>query len=341
MDKKNFVFTLRVFDYDLSKRWYYEAVIDGHRIKRYGSINKFTSIKERLAAADQLRQKLELTPIQRALRSETLDYIETNKLRWRPKSFMTLKSKIVVFFDWLAGRTLTASAMNDFLLYLVGIGRSPTTRNGYLITLNMFNTECWHIPNLFSQTKRVRQEPTPARYFTRSQIDYLRPKLAEISPMLHFFVQFMYYTFIRPGELRFLRIEDIILEQNRIRVPATISKNKKEQYVAIPSAFLPVLQKEISGLPPTHYIFGGIKPYGTNFFSRLHQQIIKKLRFDTRSYKLYSWKHSGAVAAVLAGVSNKELQIQMRHHSLDELDGYLRQLGVADLHNLQDKFPAF
>jgi integrase len=341
MDKKNFVYTLRVFDYDLSKRWYYEANIDGRRIKKYGTINKFTSIKERLAAADQLRQKLVDTPVVRVLRTETMEYIENNKLRWRPKSFMTLKSKAVVFCNWLAGRALTASAMNDFLVHLIASGRSRTTRNGYLVTLKMFNTECWHIPHLFELSKRVRQEPTPARYFTRSQIDYLRPKFAETAPQLLFFVQFMYYTFIRPGELRFLRIEDIILEQLRVRIPAPISKNRKEQYVAIPSAFLPVLQKEISGLPPTHYIFGGIKPYGTNYFSRIHQQIIKKLRFDTTAYKLYSWKHAGAVAAVMSGVSHKELQLQMRHHSLDELDGYLRQLGVADMQNLQDKFPAF
>jgi hypothetical protein len=69
------------------------------------------------------------------------------------------------------------------------------------------------------------------------------------------------------------------------------------------------------------------------------RKVLNGLGFGNE-YKLYSWKHTGAVASVRAGVGLKELQIQLRHHSLEEVDKYLRQLGVWDLANLEDRFPA-
>jgi transcriptional regulator with XRE-family HTH domain len=45
-------------------------------------------------------------------------------------------------------------------------------------------------------------------------------------------------------------------------------------------------------------------------------------------------------AAVRAGISLKELQIQLRHYSLEEVGQYIRQLGVHDLQDLEGKFPA-
>ncbi|MDW3649885.1 MAG: hypothetical protein R8P61_22625 [Bacteroidia bacterium] len=73
--------------------------------------------------------------------------------------------------------------------------------------------------------------------------------------------------------------------------------------------------------------------------NRRHQEILKNLRFDTKRHKLYSWKHTGAVSAVKAGVPIKMLQIQLRHHSLDQVNQYLRKMGVHDLGRLAEMFP--
>lgn len=72
-----------------------------------------------------------------------------------------------------------------------------------------------------------------------------------------------------------------------------------------------------------------------------HLCILNALGFDkNKGYCLYSWKHTGAIQAVKNGVGVKELQIQLRHHSLDQVNEYLRQMGVWDLKNLQANFPA-
>ena len=76
----------------------------------------------------------------------------------------------------------------------------------------------------------------------------------------------------------------------------------------------------------------------TSYFLSKFRKALKSLGFGTE-YLLYSWKHTGAVACVRAGASLKELQIQLRHHSLEEVDKYIRQLGVNDLRDLEGRFP--
>lgn len=68
-------------------------------------------------------------------------------------------------------------------------------------------------------------------------------------------------------------------------------------------------------------------------------RLIRKIFGFGKGYTLYSWKHTGAIQAVKAGIGVKELQIQLRHHSLDMVNQYLRQMGVWDLGQLQEKFP--
>lgn len=56
-------------------------------------------------------------------------------------------------------------------------------------------------------------------------------------------------------------------------------------------------------------------------------------------FSLYSWKHTGAVRCVKSGMSLKSLQLQMRHHSLDQLNEYLRELGVLQMEDIKNDFP--
>jgi len=350
MDKKNLsvpvpvsptadLYTLRTFGNDLAKRWYFEYQVDGKRRKKYGNLNQFSTVRERHAAAQQLLSKIVATPVRRSLRKTSEAWLETNAPRWRKKSYQSIKSKITVFFDWLGVRTLNTSALADFLAHITAQGRSNTTYNNYIRVLKLVDSECWKIPNLFDGIKKRRAEPVPAKYFTRSQINHLRTHFERDAPELLLFVQFVYYTFIRPGELRFLRWEDVALEERRIVVRAEISKNRKEQYVRVPDAFMPVLESAAVGTLPTDYVFGGEHHRRKDYHSRQHQKLIRALRYDTRRYKLYSWKHTGVVAVAQAGVPIKQLQVQLRHHSLDQVDMYLRQLGIEDLANLERDFP--
>ncbi|MFQ5447931.1 MAG: hypothetical protein ACE5FF_13465 [Saprospiraceae bacterium] len=110
--------------------------------------------------------------------------------------------------------------------------------------------------------------------------------------------------------------------------------------MTIPIAFRPTVSK-LMMRSPKEFIFyknDATKPVPVNHMLKRFRNILNALGFG-HEYKLYSWKHTGAVACVRAGVGVKQLQIQLRHHSLEEVDKYLRQLGVWDLEGLEEKFP--
>ena len=70
-----------------------------------------------------------------------------------------------------------------------------------------------------------------------------------------------------------------------------------------------------------------------------HFDKIRKLINLPRDYKLYSFKHTGNVMAVKAGIGLKELQMQNGHHSLDQLNAYLRQMIGTESEALRTKGP--
>lgn len=116
--------------------------------------------------------------------------------------------------------------------------------------------------------------------------------------------------------------------------------------VRIPNQLLKILlERKIHTYPQNYFLFGkegkpGAKLCGINHFSRKHLDILRKMGYST-DYSLYSWKHIGVVSAVLAGINLKELQLQLRHHSLDQVQEYLKHLEVMDSEALRDKFPDF
>jgi len=333
----------------LSVRWFvYYLDEKGKRIKKYGDINQSLTLKGRKAAAQKLLEEIQLIHIQKSnlsLSQKIYEELENRKPTWRPKTYQCKKSKLDIFIKWMDDKEWTEESIyNFFFEHLTKEKRlSPTTYNDYILCLNQALGWCDQ-KHLLKEIEKRKASPTPAAYFTQSQRTFLSNALKNSNPTLWFFVQFVYYCFIRPrAELRMLKVGDVVLEEQKIRIPASIAKNKKEQYVSIPNAFFPTVKAKLKNRNPNEYVFPGLhhlSPTGMNTFGRQHRELLKELGFDTSRYKLYSWKHTGAVAAVKAGIHIKQLQIQLRHNSLDQVDEYLRQLGVSDLGDLRDKFPS-
>ena len=149
-----------------------------------------------------------------------------------------------------------------------------------------------------------------------------------------------YYCFIRPNELRQLKVEFVNLHATYIEIPGLVSKNRKTQRVAIPNGLLSELNF-LMQCEPEHFIFGGPGPEspGRDYLSKAHRRVLKALNIKGR-YGFYSWKHTGAVKAYKAGINMKDLQLQLRHHSLDMVNEYLKNLGVMDSDRIKNQFPA-
>lgn len=330
--------------FSLERKWnvFYPDPNTGKRRQKYGNINSFNTYKGRLKAAEELRWKV-LATLHRGLRMKKIlsDHV-SNRHYTAKKTRDGHISKVKCFLEWLGPRKLDKEGVETFFKQLIK-SKSASTYNDYIAVLGKLFEEV-KIKHFLSEVKKVKAYPVPARYFQPHQQRRLAAFMKEYEPELWLHCQFIYYCFIRPqAELLPMKIGDILFEEKKILVRGNNAKNHREQYVAIPDAFFPHI-KPLMNKSPGEFIFPSPDDYTkhrtVNHFRKRHRIMLKGFNYDTKQFKLYSWKHTGAVAAVKAGANLKELQLQLRHHSLDQVDAYLRQLGVHDLVNLRKVMPS-
>ncbi|RZK27230.1 MAG: hypothetical protein EOO43_00300 [Flavobacterium sp.] len=148
-----------------------------------------------------------------------------------------------------------------------------------------------------------------------------------------FFVKMIYYTCIRPKELRYLQLKHINLEQNVITVPASISKNKKSLPISIDESLSRELKAlKIPSFADSDYLLGsthtiiGEKRIGENTPYNRFQKCLKATKLDEKNYTLYSFKHFSNVKKFKAGWTLAEICSANRHGSLVETETYLKDL---------------
>ena len=194
----------------------------------------------------------------------------------------------------------------------------------------------------------IREEPEEIggnTAYVPEQVATLKTAITEENYRLWLFIQFIFYGFIRPGEIGRIRIKFVNLESGKIFLPGNITKNRKPRHVQLSPAFKKyILEMNLGAYDPEHFVFGhnlvtGPMQLQKNYASALHTKIARKLKFGLE-YTLYSWKHTGVIMHYLAGIDIKTLQNQLGHWSLQETDTYLKSLGVFDNQEFELKSPS-
>ena len=278
----------------------------------------------------------------------------------REKSASTYLSKVTVFQIWLNKNGYNKKFVADFkkedaemfLRWLTdtkGRNVSHTSRNTYLHTMRSIwktmQEKAIVIKNPWTEISKIKENRMGKLPLKAAMKKVLFSEFAEKDPELWLFVQFMYYCFIRPGELIKLKVGAIDLDDEKILIDGDISKNHKSEYVVIPPPFLEVLrQLNLTRYKYSNYIFSpdgcpGELPYSKDVFNRRHKVFTDQKGYNRR-YTLYSWKHTGACDVAMSGANLKQLQMQLRHSDLQTTDIYLQSLGINDMGDLKAKFPS-
>jgi integrase len=345
---------------DIRKRWYIECTTidrDGKSYRKPFYIsNRLKTVQEREREITRLLREFK-TSGPSPKKVKTPEHPLTGALKSKyayvgEKGRMDYSGKVRIFLEWIENKEVKMIAYNDavnFVNHLREQQKTNTTINNYITTLKT-------IFKVLVKTGKIRKNPfdgidklkrhrkSLSRY-RESEIPLLRKELKK-DAQLWLAVQFTYYCFIRStSEMRRLKIGNIDFSEGTMEVPSSISKNKDLSHVVIPKPFLEYLiSMELHKCNPNDYIFGnqglpGLFQIGTNTLYNRHRLILKKLGFP-KGYSIYSWKHTGVWFAVKANITMKELQMQLRHHSLDMVNEYLKNLGVMDMPNISEKFPA-
>lgn len=273
-------------------------------------------------------------------------------------SYQTYRSKLRIFCEWAehAGldeihvSCITQEHILDFMRYVVrenNVSRRTVKKyeqilhaffeyliNRELITANPVR----NIPHI----GRVTDEA--ARPIPEKERRQLLAFMKRNDPQLWVVCQMEYYCAIRPNELRQLRIGDVDLKGGLIRVPSTISKNRKSELVNIPNQLARLLSDiDIKRYDCDDYLFSvngqpGKTLLGKNNFRFRFDRIRNKLGLPAE-YKLYSFKYTGASALVSAGIDTWELQRHMRHKSIETTEHYIRKNFAVKSDMLKNHFP--
>ncbi|HMT30164.1 MAG TPA: phage integrase SAM-like domain-containing protein [Bacteroidia bacterium] len=300
----------------------------------------------------------------KGLKSSTFDlrhffnvYFETKRRELRAKSYLTYQAKVRIFLTWLENhkhdlihpKFLTTDLTEGFCEYLVDQRRiSNRSHNSYLQTLSTI----WEyyvkkgivFQNPWKQVDKKRFTSKSQRPFSTEQSAAIVDFLQKTNPWLLFFCEFQYHTLIRPGaEQTQILISDIDFYTQELIMRSEISKNKKTQRVAIPDALMVKIKDfKLHEYPGDYFIFGRLGPSperaGRDHFSKHFRKVLDHLNIG-RDWSMYSWKHTMNQRAAMTGIPLKEMQIQNRHHSLDQMDEYMKGLTVRDAKNLFTNIP--
>lgn len=230
---------------------------------------------------------------------------------------------------------LDRSIINDFLEHIyVDLNRTSQTRDNYLAFLRVFSTFLVEkeyskvrptdgISNLGKKSRRQKGrivlEPKDRerlkKYLEKNNLPYL---LA---------CQVLYYCFIRPKEMSYIKIHHLNLERGTIFIPGVTAKNHKDSIVTIPKPLLEFIKsRNIKRYNENHYLFSdhfspGPTRRDEKQFRDYWLKIRKELKFPPE-YKFYSLKDTGITDLIGQIGDPRIVRDQARHHSISITDIY-------------------
>lgn len=293
------------------------------------------------------------------IRKHLSEFLGLKKAEVSKSSYQTYQSKLRIFCEWAEHNGLdkihvgyiTSEHIHDFLRSMAEAkGLSRLTMEKYGQILHSFFDWLIRVKKIMKDNpvtdlprvgKVVDQAPKPIPDQERS---LLLAAMRKYDHQLWVVCQLEYYCAIRPGECRLLKVGDIDLENGCIRVPADVAKNRQAETVVMPAQLVNLFRKEgLEKAEKDWYLFSasgtpGKKKLGKNNFRNRFNALRDKLHLSPE-YKLYSFKYTGGVKLVNAGIDTWELQRHMRHKSIDTTEHYIRKNFAVKSDTIKNHFP--
>lgn len=262
--------------------------------------------------------------------------LDIKKNEIRPRSFDSYSSSAERFIKTMPNKNLTNVKVLDFLKFrdILCKKMKNVSANGVLAGISTLLNEAVKREYLEKNPcKGIKKLKTEITY--RHQAIPLESQIAILSRAkedanLYFSCRMMYYCFIRPKEMRELKVGCIDLNNNLIFVPASASKNSKARNCELVPTFCTELRDFVAGKQPNDFLFskdGGTTALYKNQLYNEHRKILDFLELDNH-YTYYSWKHTGVTAAYKNGADMYSIMRQCGHHSITQTEVYLKSLNL-------------
>jgi integrase len=261
----------------------------------------------------------------------------------RPKSISTYLSKVNALIEHFGAET-KANEITDFHITTflnhqeATLGWIGTTYVNSKIALNnyfRYLTVNKYIPaNPVTNTETRKKIKTEShQVFNEDDFKLIMDWLNQKDAYAALFCKSIYYTCIRPKELRHLQLKHMDMKKGTITVPASISKNKLAQPVFIDGSLMVELKKlNLTSYSQDYFLFGsttnivGPTHIGENTPYTRFRKCLVALKLDDKDYTLYALKHFSNVSKRKAGWTFDDIARANRHSSIAETETYLKHL---------------
>lgn len=225
------------------------------------------------------------------------------------------------------------SYASDFLDYIL-LDRDSTarTRNNYRTWLSAMCTwmaeKKYLEANFVDKIKPLAEGEKIRSALSPADLGSLKRYLSDKHPHYLLACMMEYYTFIRPDELSNIRLCDILIEEQKIFVSSTISKNRRDGMVGLNDSLIRMMiDLDIFSHESGCYLFGrDFKPSKTKADSRIFREFFNKIRDALKfpkCYQFYSLKDSG-IRDLANSAGIVVARDQARHADVSTTNKYLK-----------------
>ena len=222
---------------------------------------------------------------------------------------------------------------SDFLDYiLIDRDSSARTRNNYRTWLSSFGSwllEKQYIDrNPVENIKSLTEDNKKREALSIKDLQKLKDYLEKNNPYCLLLCQFEYYTLIRPDELSNIQLSDIYLKEQKVFIPSSISKNRKDGMVGLNDTLIKsMINLKIFTHGNDCYLFGkDFKPSKEKSTSRVYRTYFNKVRKVLKfpdSYQFYSLKDTG-IRDLANSAGIVIARDQARHADISTTNKYLK-----------------
>jgi integrase len=170
-------------------------------------------------------------------------------------------------------------------------------------------------------------KPMKNQYFGDTVAAQIKDKM-QAFPKLLFFSQFIYFSCMRPDEIRNLKIENVDTTGRYIKIVGKTSSRT----VPICDELAEMLDSlELEKYPSNYYVIGyqgtvSLKMHSENYFTRVFREDIRVPLGLSENFTMYGLKHTRILHLLNAGYSDAEIMNLTGHRDTASYDKYKRDL---------------
>jgi integrase len=283
-----------------------------------------------------------------------LDHFIESKKYLRNRTVISYRSYVKDFKNWLNRNHYESMAIEGLTYhtaqeYMDEVGSRPITNRtfnnilqGVRTCFNFLVEQEYLIVNPFSKIHQRQVEDTEIIAFNNGELELISKTLPGYNFDLYVIALLIFNCFLRPQEIVRLRVRHFRDAKDFLTIPGDVSKNKKNEAIAITPSVKKALSKLDLNYPGDWFIFSSHLKRGKR--QMMPTRITEAWNEYKRKYgiekNIYSLKHTGNGLALEMGANARDLQLQNRHSNLEQTQKYLDRFRRIPTEKFRQNFPS-